>query len=48
MVLGEQQKFCRRDKAEIRKFGIEVIKGVWWMPRQKATMKDAAGCDKPR
>ena len=36
------------DKAEMRKFRFEVMKGVWWMPRRKATMKDVAGCDKPR
>ena len=23
-------------------------KGIWWMPRHKKTMKDAAACDKPR
>jgi len=24
------------------------FKGVWWMPRHFRTMKDVAGCDKPR
>ena len=24
------------------------IKGIWWMPRHKETMKDVAACDKPR
>lgn len=23
-------------------------KSIWWMPRHQKTMKDAAGCDKPR
>ena len=44
----KEKKFLYSDKAEMRKFRFEVMKGVWWMPRRKATMKDVAGCDKPR
>ncbi len=25
-----------------------LVKGIWWMPRLKKTMKDVAACDKPR
>ena len=44
----KEKKLLYSDKAEMRKFRFEVMKGVWWMPRRKATMKDVAGCDKPR
>ena len=24
------------------------LKGIWWMPRHKTTMKDVGACEKPR